>query len=947
MKLRFAIIVLLLFAAVQPVAAQHTHKHHHATHQQAADSPKTSKAEACNRWADSVMDRLSLEERVAQLMVVRVPLSMDAKQKRKFEKLFTESHVGGVCFFAGNCTNQLEQTKRYQHLSDVPLMVCIDAERGLGSRLSDAYSFPRQMMMGALIPRNDSLIYQMGTEVALQCRKMGVHVNFAPVVDLNSNPLNPVIGMRSFGENKVRVSNKGKMYVRGLQNHGVMAVAKHFPGHGDTETDSHADLPVIKHSKAVVDTIDTYPFRQMIRCGVRGIMVAHLQVNAYDTTRNLPSSLSPKLVNQLLRKDMGYKGLVFTDGIDMKAVTKNYPAGQAELMAIQAGNDIVLLPPDPVASIKLIVETAKADTAFARQIDEKCRRVLREKYKLGLNNYCADSLSIPTKADRSRCEEITTQIATKAFTLLRNDDILPFRTDEQVVYYALGNVDTSLRYLTQPALDRIAQANAVVISLYLGVNASPSSRFGITTEQTKLMLQIQQANPRILLVVYGSPYALDFLPAEFHPAAIVMAYQNMPEVRSAIRPLLRGTAQFEGRLPVSAGGFREGEGLRAHRKPPYNPDKPLLDAHMDTACFRAIDSIALRGIAQKAYPGCRILVAKDGKVVYNRSYGRQTYDEDSPAVDSATIYDLASLTKVCATNFAVMKLYDAGKISLDDPLSRYLPYLKHTNKSKITVRQVLSHNARLIAFDAFWKNVDITQPNPERRLNVMLQIAKSKLAKEDKYLYSDLGFMLLADMVRSVTGQTVDIFMQQQFYEPMGLTNTTFCPMEHGFDTNRIAPTGKATDYRKGIIRGEVNDPNAAAMGGVAGHAGLFSTADDLCQLYFMMLNGGVYKGHRYLEKSTLDTFNQRYYSAKGNRRSLGYDKPFIHGRSTHCAPEASQSSFGHTGFTGTMVWVDPDSQLIYIFLSNRTQPDASVNRLAQLNIRTDIQSLIYKSLKK
>lgn len=965
------LFLLLVILVAVPANAQHKGKKKYKSNiskQLNKPTPETIRNRVQqNIWVDSVMNTLSLDDRIGQLMMVRVPIKMSAKQQQNFEKLITQYHVGGVCFFAGTCADQLRQTKRYQQISPFPLLVALDAEWGLGMRLTDAYSFPRQMLMGALSAANDTLILQMANEVAIQCNKMGIHVNFAPVVDLNSNPLNPVIGSRSFGENKNRVGAKGLMYMKGLQNNNVIAVAKHFPGHGDTDVDSHLDLPIINHSKAYVDSVDIVPFIRLAKNGVRGVMVGHLQVNAYDNRRNMPATLSEAISNELLRKQVSFKGLVFTDGMDMKAVTKNYSVGQAELMALLAGADVLLLPSDVPAAVKTIKARAEQDSLFAQMINLKCRAILREKFRCGLNQMDISKLSVPSKEDYQRCSNLTVKIASKALTLVWNEPkVLPLRPNENVVRLAVGNCDTSITSLSSVMSDRISAADKVVIDLYAYSNPTSSKNYGASSTVLSTIRKVVSLNPKTSVVIYGSPYILQFFAAPNSalasalpcPAAVVVAYQDLPEVHKAVEGALWGKTKFEGVLPVNVRSLQGKDTPKPIRKP--SPYERVVAAGMDSNCFREIDSIVYKGINQKAYPGCQLLVAYKGNVVYNRSYGRQTYDDNSPLVDSTTIYDLASLTKVTATTFAIMKLVDEGKIQLDDPLSRYLPYLKRTNKKSITVRQALSHIARLKAFDAYYSKLDNrcgdlshsteeynTTLCEECRAAMMLNIAKSDLTKETKYLYSDFGFILLGDLVRQVSGQTLDIFMNQQFYQPMGLRNTTFCPRLHGFDTNRIAPTENDTYYRHRLLRGEVHDQNAAAMGGVSGHAGLFSTATDIYQLYKMWLDGGKYNGKQILSPAIFKTFNHRYYANLGNRRALGYDKPLINSRSSHCAPEATQSSFGHTGFTGTMVWVDPDKQLVYIFLSNRVHPEAGSNKLAKLNIRTDIQSLIYQSITK
>lgn len=723
-------------------------------------------------WVDSVMTNMSLQQKVAQLMVIRVPLNLEGKPQREFEQVLRETEVGGVCFFVGTAQNTLPLIKRFQYLSKVPLLVCIDAEWGLGMRLKDCYSFPKNIEFGKLPREMDHLLYDMGREIGLQCKAMGIHVNFAPVVDVNSNPDNPVIGPRSFSEDPERVAQLGIEYMRGLQSAGVMAVAKHFPGHGDTKTDSHFDLPVINHTKAYMDTVDLLPFKRLIDAGVEGVMTAHLQVNAYESEPNHPSSLSANLVSGLLRQQMGFKGMVITDGLDMKGVTKYYKDGDGELAALLAGTDILLLPPDVPKAIDRICQAAEQDPNLVQLIEMRCRRVLRSKYMHGCANLQPKQWHVPTEADSLRCD-------------------------------------------------------AIVRSLQLAID---------------------------------------------------------------------------------------------HK----------------------IDSIVEDGIAKKAYPGCQVLAMKDGRLLYRKAFGHQTYDENSPEVTMNTVYDLASVTKMMSTTLAMMKLVETGKVRLDDPLSRYLPYLKNTDKAKITIRETMSHMARLKSYYPFWQEAAKAE---DPMASVLRQVTETHLLSSHDYVYSDLGFILLGDLVQTVTGQRLDIFVHQQFYSPMGLTHTCYNPLERGIDSLLIAPTENDQHYRMRLVRGVVHDENAHVMGGVSGHAGLFSTADEVGVLLQMLLNGGEYKGHRYLKAETIEMFNTRHFKKENCRRGLGFDKPINVGNGGSACNEAPLSSFGHTGFTGTMVWVDPDNGMFYIFLSNRVCPEAHPNKLANMNIRTKVQSELYKAI--
>ena len=733
-----------------------------------------------SKWVDSVMNTMTLEQRVAQLMVVRVPLDMSDRQAREFSDRMNGFGVGGVCFFAGTAERQVAMTRRFQKDAAVPLLVCIDGEWGLGMRLKDMYSFPRNARFGKLDPADDSLVYRMGAEIGRQCREMGIHINFAPVVDINSNPKNPVIGTRSFGTDRERVAQLGVMFALGLQSQGVIATAKHFPGHGDTDKDSHLELPVINHSPAYIDSVDTYPFKRMIEAGVGGVMVAHLQVRALDAKR--PSSLSPVIVDTLLRRILGFDGLIITDGLDMKGVTNTYADGNGELAALVAGNDILLLPPDVEKAIGTIVAEARRSEAVKQMVDDHCHRVLQAKYRYVIP-HVGEPLQVPGEEHLQLCRDIVTEL----------------------------NLKTDTR----------------------------------------------------------------------------------------------------------------------------------------------IDSVVRRAIAEHAMPGCQIYAMHHGRVIIDRCYGHLTYDSTAAPVTPETVYDLASLTKVTATTLAVMRLYDMGKIKLDDRLSRYLPYLKNTDKERITIKQALSHCAGLKAFDALWRQVGplagpagSADSSVNVRDSILTLVAHSQLNADASMVYSDFGFMLLGDLVQRLSGMPMEQFVAEQFYEPMGLLSTTFNPLDNNFDPRGIAPT--ELDTLRGLIRGTVHDPNAFAMGGVSGHAGLFSTAADVAQLMQMLLNGGQLDGHRYLKQKTVETFTKRHFERQGNRRALGFDKQlFTPSSNGQTCPAASQNSFGHTGFTGTMVWVDPDYDLVYVFLSNRVHPSASPNKLAQMNVRTDIQSVIYDIISK
>lgn len=860
------------------------------------------------RWADSVMRRLKLRQQAAQLVVARVPINMTEKQQRRFLKDVKEWQVGGVCFFAGTTEDQLELTRRLQENSRVPMMICLDAETGTGMRLTDVPRLPYQMLLGAMPPEADTLIREMGLLVGFQCRKLGVHVNFAPVVDINTNPLNPIIGVRSFGQDKELVAHKASLIMKGLQQQGVMAVAKHFPGHGDTDADSHLQLPVVRHSRRHIDTVLLYPFRRLIADGVGGCMVAHLHIPSLDTSRKVPSTLSARVVERLLRRQLKFDGLVFTDGLDMKAVTDNFNAGEAACMALEAGNDVLLLPVNVEEAIDSLEERGSRDVDFRRLIRNRCRRVLMAKYRQIVAPHALTTVS-------SNVHDLNYRMALAGVTLLRSD----WHTD--------------------------------------------GLRMDVTRDNYKEVLDSLEQMPdtqAVTLCLYASPYLLNRMKSRLDtcrkPLNIIVAYHNLHGVHQAVDTLMAHRGGFAGRLPVDVAGYPMGSGIDSLAPAPVPPEplQPLQELHPEIAA--AIDSLVARGIEKRAYPGCQLLVMHRDTVIYDRCYGHLTYDSNAAPVEPHTRYDLASVTKMAATTMAVMRLVQEGRVRLDDRLSKYLRYLRLTDKRGITLREVLSHCSRLQAGDAYWRKAlendrmrrqYASDTLPDITDQVVRAIGGSKrISEKNKMVYSDLGFILLGDLVKTLTGLPLDRYVDSCFYRPLGLVHTGFNPLLHGVEKDSIAPTEYDAVYRGGLIRGTVHDPNAAAMGGVAGHAGLFGTAADMARVCQLLLHEGVMDGDTLLDPRMVRTFNQRYYSQYGNRRALGFDKPLFNPTSSgNTAVSVSQSSFGHTGFTGTMVWVDPEHDLVYVFLSNRVHPDTRPNKLAEMNIRTDIQELLYRAL--
>ncbi|UYZ65153.1 glycoside hydrolase family 3 N-terminal domain-containing protein [Hymenobacter weizhouensis] len=942
-------------------------------------------------WVDSVFNSLTPDQRLGQLFMVAAYSNKDRKHAQYIEFLVKNYNIGGLMFLQGGPRRQALLTNRYQAAAKVPLLVAMDAEWGLDMRLDSSMHFAKQMTLGAM--DDDQYVYQMGREIALKMKALGVHVSFSPVVDVNSNPSNPVIGNRSFGENKEQVARRGIQYIRGLQDHGVLAVAKHFPGHGDTDVDSHVALPVINSDLARLTNVDLYPFQKSFEQGVMGVMVGHLYMPLFDTVRTLSATISRNLVTGLLKEKMGYRGLVFTDALNMKSVSNLYKAGELDALALAAGNDVLLFSEDvPVALVK-IKEAIAAGQITQEDVDQRVRKMLRAKYWAGLNRYRPiDVPNLMTNLNRPLSRLVQQQIYEHATTVVKNDDdLLPFhRLDTlRIAAVTIGSEASTYReimgkYQSGPvyavpnryALDstfariagRLAPYNVVVVSLH-NMNNTPTHNYGIGEGALKFLQELQ-ANPRVktVVVAFGNAYSLKHLEAS---RTLVCGYEDNYPAQLVVPQVLFGALPAKGRLPVTVSEtLKAGQGLPTpdFRRLRYGTPEAV---NLDSRILAQIDNVALESVAYAAAPGCQVLVAKDGMVVFDKSYGYCTYDKSQP-VNSSTLYDLASVTKVAGTLQAIMYLKDQGRINLDDKVAAYLTELKQTNKRDMTVRDVLLHQAGLKPGIPTWERT-ITKASPKPTFyastaspefprpvtpelysirtaddSVWTWVQRSGLLPKVKgkypVEYSDLSFIILKRLAEKVLKEPLDAFLQKNFYQPLGLGTMTYNPLTR-FPKSCIAPTENDTYFRRTQLQGTVHDQSAAMVGGVGGHAGLFSNANDLAVLMQMNLQNGRYGGHRFYQTPVVTEFARS--TEAGNRRGLGWDrgdpsKP--EGPTSNLSPA---STFGHTGFTGTCVWMDPENKILYIFLSNRVYPDAGNNKLRQYNIRTRIHDVIYKSLQK
>lgn len=942
------------------------------------------------QWVDSVFQSLTPEQRIGQLFMVAAYSNKDEKHAREIEDLITNNNIGGLIFFQGGPVRQALLTNRYQNVAKVPLLIAMDAEWGLGMRLPDStMSFPKQMTLGAI--QDDEAIYRMGAQIAYHCKRLGVHVNFAPVVDVNSNPANPIIGIRSFGENKENVARKGIAYMKGMQDNGVLANAKHFPGHGDTETDSHLSLPVITHSKQRLSEVELYPFRQLISEGVKSMMVAHIHIPAYDPTPNMATTLSKKVVTDLLKNEMKFEGLIFTDALNMKGVSSFYKPGEVDLMALLAGNDVLLYAENVPVAIKKIQKAVKEKDITQEEIDKRVKKILRGKYFVGLNKTkFVDLNNLYKDLHATQAKILLEELYEKSITLVNNkDSLLPLRyldttsfasvsigakennTFQSMLlnYGAFTNftIEKSAEEAKFNALfEKLRNYEVVVVGIH-GMSNFNNKTFGIT-ENTKKFIEKLQSKTKVIVTVFGSAYSLKLFSDSPY---LICAYEDNEYTQKIVPEVLFGAVPVSGKLPVSpAPDLVAGRGFKVD--PLYRLKYGYPEAvGMNGVSLAKIDSIVNKAIADKAMPGCQVLVARNGVVVHNKSYGYLTYDKSQPVTNSS-VYDIASISKVAGTLQAIMFLEERKMLDVEKKASYYLPEFKNTNKEDLYIKDILTHQAGLIPFIPYWKRTmkdsigfdtlyyskvksaefcNEVIPGVYSRASMEDSLWKwtieSSLLKKNKktrrydYQYSDLGFYIMKRIAEKLLNQPMDEFLQQNLYTPLGLPTLTYKPLAK-MPAERIAPTEDDKYFRKALVRGCVHDPGAAMFGGVAGHAGLFSNANDLAVLMQMNMQSGFYGGQKYFMPNTVEDFAKRQYAY--NRRGLGWDKPEPDGNGP-TSDYASPNTFGHTGFTGTAVWVDPDQNLVYVFLSNRVYPDAGNNKLIKQSIRTKIQDVIYQSI--
>lgn len=951
--------------------------------QQTVSPLLTQDYEAQQKWVDSVYQSMSLNEKVGQLYMVQVFSSQDEKTKQSIIHQIKNYHLGGIIYSKGGPVRQARLNNELQAASKLPMLIGMDAEWGLNMRLDSTYAFPYNMALGAI--KDNKLVEFAGKHIGEHCKRIGVHFNFAPVVDINTNPKNPIIGNRSFGEDKYNVTEKSLAFMKGMQEAGVLANAKHYPGHGDTEQDSHHTLPTINFSRKRMDSVELHPYRELIKNGLSSVMVAHLNVPSLESRDGYPSSLSKHIVTDILKDSLGFKGLIFTDALTMKGASNFNNPGEIDLAAFKAGNDVMLMSASVPQGIEKITEAFNKGDITEERLSHSVKKILMAKYKVGLNNFKPiGAYNIVKELNRLEDDVLYEKLIESAITVVKNNpDIIPLRTlkTRSIAYVKLGddNGTPFLRELQKygkvhevkadnlsSLITKLNNYNTVIIGFHKS-NDNPWKPFKFTDKELVWLYEIARTN-NVILNVFAKPYALLDLKTTENFESIIVGYQNSEIAQQKTAQLIFGGIGAKGHLPVSVGeNFKAGTGLEFPSISRLGYSIPER-VGMNTERLAKIDDIAQYAVDSLMTPGIQLLVARKGKVIYNKNFGYHTYNEKQK-VKSTDMYDVASLTKILATLPLLMELEENGIVSLDTKLSEILPSYKDTNKKNVTLKKMLSHYARLRPWIPFYvSTLDSVTNKPDQKYyrskrsksfnievtnNLFLRtdyqdsiqktIVESEMLNRLKYRYSDLPYYILKKFIEKHYDQSLDKLVQQHFYQSLGANFTTYNPREK-FSNTQIVPTEIDDYYRHQEVLGYVHDMGAAMQDGVGGHAGVFSNANDVAKIMQLFLQKGYYGGKRYFKTQTLDRFNTCYFCENDNRRGIGFDKPQLGDEGPTCGC-ISMTSFGHSGFTGTYAWADPEEEIVYIFMANRTWPNAGKNKLLRENIRTEIQRLIYEAI--
>ncbi|MDA8951274.1 serine hydrolase [Flavobacteriaceae bacterium] len=949
------------------------------------DPLRTEDYYAQEKWVDSILSPMTIDEKIGQLFMIQAYSNLDSVHENKIKEMIQKYHVGNLIFMQGTPIKQAQLTNTYQSLSEIPLMIGFDGEWGLDMRLQNTYRFPWNMTLGAI--QDNTLIRKFGEHLGRHAKRIGIHVNFAPVVDINTNPLNPIIGNRSFGESKQNVTFKAIEFSQGMQSEGVLANAKHFPGHGDTATDSHLKLPVLNFNKERLDSIELYPYKRVFDAGMASVMTAHLSIPVLESNPKLPTSLSPKVVTDLLKEKLGFLGLIFTDGLNMKGAANYSSSAEINLAAIQAGNDVLLIPQDVPASINLIKNAIDSGVLSLERIDESVRKILLAKYKVGLHLYKPiDTLNLIKDLNTIEDEVLHRELVKNSMTIIKNNKktlpIQDLKKYENIAYVAMGDdhgdkfLETLNKYSKiqkvssdnlNELINTLEDFDLVIVGFHKS-NTHPWKSFEFSNQELVWLHEISRKNTTILSV-FASPYSLLNIKSFNNLESVLVAYQNSEISQVISAQTIFGAIEANGKLPVSIKNeFPVGTGIQTKKIQRLQYSIPE-SVGMSSQKLAKIDSVAALVLEEKMSPGLQVLVARKGVVVYEKSFGFHT-DKKKIEVNNSDVYDVASLTKILASLPMLIKAEEENKIALSSTVRKILPKFKKSNKDTLTVREILSHYGQLKAWIPFYKLTQdsLTQKNLKNfysskksnnftikvaedlylnssfKDSIFKQIRDAEQREKPGYKYSDLGYYIFKEALEKKYKKELDILVDEEFYKPLGANRMSYLPLSK-FKKSSIIPSEKDNYFRNQLLHGYVHDMGAAMLGGVGGHAGLFSNSNDIAKMMQLYLQKGFYGGKRYFDSETFDKFNKRYYSDKKVRRGLGFDKPQLDSTVMATCGCVSEESFGHSGFTGTYTWADPVSEIIYVFLSNRVFPTMENYGLVKENIRTKIQQIIQEAI--
>ena len=924
------------------------------------------------KWVDSIYNTMNIDEKIGQLFMARISSVVGQKSFEKAKENITKNHIGGFIFSKGSASKSNRWINALQKKSKIPLITGMDAEWGASMRYDSINKFPWNMTLGAI--QDDELIEEIGYKIGIQLKALGININFSPVVDINTNPLNPIIGNRSFGEDKFEVSRKSLKMMMGMHRAGILTCAKHFPGHGETMKDSHYDLPLVKFDKNRIDSVELYPYKKLIPQGISSIMVGHLNYPALDD--GIPSSLSKKIVDSLLLKELDFKGLVITDALEMKGVSEFKKYKNISLGAFLAGNDILLIPENLEQDLKVFKRAYYKNIITEERLSLSVKKILKAKYKLGLNDYKPlDVDNLVSKINSISNDYLIRKSMEDAITLLKNDSTIPL-SKQKIGYINLGDKDNDFYNLLSRELD-ISKINInnynlddvfdyeFLIISFLKSNKSP----WVNSEFSKKDLEIIEtlsSKRKVILVTFTKPYNLSKINLE-KISAVLLAYQNNMDAKYSATQSIVGKNKITGRLPVSISTkYKYGSGITLKMDsllPFVNP----FDVGINKIKLKEIDNLAHVAIDSMLTPGMQILAARYGKIFYHKAFGYHTYDKQRK-VKLSDVYDIASLTKILSTLPILIQEIDKGEFLFDNTLGSLSSKFKNTNKENLTFLEIMSYQSGIIPWVPFYQEtLKKRDKRPSRKYYRTKESKKFSIKISDKLYgkynleklqfeslinsrllkkgenYSDLPTIFMQYILEEKYNTSLENLFIERVSKPLNLQSTFYLPLKYR-DESEIVPSEIDTYFRQNKLTGYVHDMTASIKGGVSGHAGLFSNAFDVAKIMQMFLQKGEYSGVNFFSNQTFDKFNKTYFKDEGNRRAVGFDKPKPQGGGM-TFEGISENSFGHSGFTGTFTWADPETEIIFVFLSNRTFPSMDNRKLIEQNVRTRMQKLLYESI--